>query len=150
MSGMGGLNTVYRAKKQFASLSMRGEISHSSGIPLELFLPRRPWKHLAGHSNQMGKVKTKEIGQPACLPSKSAKIAHDGASETERISVDDEGLITPSRHKVQSLLVGNDEAGQIEQRTRCLFELNYHSMYNKFKNHILCVLHVCNQICKTK
>lgn len=148
MSGMGGLNTVYRAKKQFASLSMRGEISRSSGIPLELFLPRRSWKHLAGHSNQMGMVKTEEIGQPACQPSKSAMIAHDGASETERISVDHEGLITPSRRKVQSLLVGNDHAVRIEQRTRCLFKLNYQAVYNKLKI-IHFVLHVAVKYAKS-
>ena len=138
MSGMGGLDTVsIRPQKQFASLSMRGKISRSSGIPLELFLPRRPWKHLAGYPNKMGTVKTKEIGQPACQPSKSAMIAHDGASETERISVDNEGLTNPSRRKVQSLLVGNDESGQVDQSTRCLQQLSLKTFRNP---------HICHPI----
>ena len=121
---------------------MRGEISRSSGIPLELFLPRRLWKHFAGHSNQMGTVKTEEIGQPACQPSKSAMIAHDGASETERISVDDEGLTTPSRRKVQSLLVGN------EQSTRCIQQLDIYPTNPSTVHYVFRILRFLPQMCK--
>ena len=85
--------------------SGRGEISRSSGTPLELALPTSARKRRMGHSNQMDMVKTCEIGRPACLPPKSAMAAHGGASETERISVDDEDLASPRRCKVQSILL---------------------------------------------
>ena len=62
-----------------------------------------------GHSNQMGMVKSREIGQPACLPPKSALAAHGGASETERISADDDDLASLNRHKVQSNMFGNKQ-----------------------------------------
>ena len=60
-----------------------------------------------GHSNQMGMVITHEIGQSACLPPKSVTAAHGGASETERMSIDDEDLASPSRFKIQSRPVGD-------------------------------------------
>ena len=60
-----------------------------------------------GHSNQMGMVITCEIGRSACLPPKSVTAAHGGASETERMSIDDEDLASPSRFEIQSGLVGD-------------------------------------------
>ena len=92
-----------------ASLSSlrTGEISRSSGNPLELVLPTSNWKRWMGHSNQMGTVKMHEIGQPACSPPKSPMAAHGGASETERISADNDNLANLSQLKVQSKLSGN-------------------------------------------
>ena len=66
-------------------------------------LPTSSWKHAIGHPNQMGMVRTYEIGRSACLPPKSVIAAHGGASETERMSIDDEDLASPSWFKIQSI-----------------------------------------------
>ena len=47
-------------------------------------------------------VTTKWIGKSACQTSNRVLIAHDVASQTERVSIDDEGLFTPSRYEIQS------------------------------------------------
>ena len=49
-----------------------------------------------------GIVKTKEIGQSAGLLPKPDLTGHGRVSTTERVSVDDEGLVIPSLLKVQS------------------------------------------------
>jgi hypothetical protein len=51
----------------------------------------------------------KKIGQPACQLPKSAmiQIGNGRASETERIWVNNEGLINPSWLKIQSSPLGN-------------------------------------------
>ena len=47
-------------------------------------------------------VKTLKIGQLACLLPNSAILGHGRASETERVLVDDEGVINLSLLKIQS------------------------------------------------
>lgn len=53
-----------------------------------------------------GMVKMIKIGQPACLSPKSTKVGYGEASETERVSVDNEGLAIPSLLKIQSIPLG--------------------------------------------
>ena len=65
----------------------------------------------------MGMVKTREIGRPACLPPKSVIAAHGGASETERMSIDDEDLASPSRFKIQSRPAGNSGSELMAHKT---------------------------------
>ncbi len=48
----------------------------------------------------------KRIGQSACLLPKTAMIGNGRASETERIWVDNEGLINLNRLKIQSIPLG--------------------------------------------
>jgi len=55
----------------------------------------------------LGMVKMKKIGQPACLLPKSAMIGYGRASETERIWVSYDGLINQSWSKIQSSPIGN-------------------------------------------
>ena len=47
------------------------------------------------------------IGQSAVRPSNSAMIGQDGHSETERVLVSYEGLISQSLLKIQSVPTGN-------------------------------------------
>ena len=47
-----------------------------------------------------------KIGQPACLSSKSEQVGYDEASETERVSVDNDGLAIQSLLKIQSIPLG--------------------------------------------
>ena len=49
----------------------------------------------------------KKIGQPACLLPKIVMIDHGRASETERIWVNNEGLINWNWLKIQSFPIGN-------------------------------------------
>ena len=53
-----------------------------------------------------GMVKMNKIGQPACLSSKSEQVGYDEASETERVSVDNDGLAIQSLLKIQSIPLG--------------------------------------------
>ena len=55
----------------------------------------------------LGMVIMKKIGQPACLLPKTDRIGYGRASETERIWVNNEGLINPSWLKIQSSPFGN-------------------------------------------
>ena len=55
----------------------------------------------------LGMVIMKKIGQSACLLPKDAMIVYGRASETERIWVDDDGLINQSWLKIQSSPYGN-------------------------------------------
>ncbi len=59
----------------------------------------------------------KKIGKSACLLPKDDMIVYGRASETERIWVDDDGLINQSRLKIQSSPYGN--IGESE----CIFQL---------------------------
>ncbi len=47
-------------------------------------------------------MKIEWIGRSACLISKREMTAHDMASQTERVSVDDDGLVILSQLKIQS------------------------------------------------
>jgi hypothetical protein len=60
-----------------------------------------------------GMVKMIKIGQPACLSSKSAKVGYDEASETERVSVDNDGLAIQSLLKIQSIPLGKLRGNEI-------------------------------------
>jgi len=66
----------------------------------------------------LGMVIMKKIGQSACLLPKDAMIVYGRASETERIWVDDDGLINQSWLKIQSSPYGNIGAKE------CLLQLN--------------------------
>jgi hypothetical protein len=76
----------------------------------------------------LGMVKMMMIGQPACLSSKSAKVGYDEASETERVSVDNEGLAIQSLLKIQSIPLGKLRGTEIPTKS-C------HSMYMTLKNY---------------
>jgi hypothetical protein len=72
----------------------------------------------------------KKIGQSACLLPKDAMIVYGRASETERIWVDDDGLINQSRLKIQSSPYGNIGAKE------CLLQLRCEPAYKFFYNFI--------------
>jgi hypothetical protein len=61
----------------------------------------------------LGTVKMMKIGQPACLSSTSDLAGYDEASETERVSVDNDGLAIQSLLKIQSIPLGKLRGSEI-------------------------------------
>jgi hypothetical protein len=78
------------------------------GKPLRAFSTKRNTERVMWlRVMNSGTVIMKKIGQSACLLPKSDMIGNGRASETERIWVNNEGLINPSWLKIQSSPSGN-------------------------------------------